>query len=96
VTLGITADPGSMVTAGMPVPVSTDPAHEGICTFVCTREGTGAIGCVSVNAPQFLTEEEAKEIIKAELHAAGIGLRTVMRLRTRICPRQKPFRTKSI
>jgi hypothetical protein len=74
VTLGITADPGSMVTAGMPVPVSTDPAMKAYVPLFVHGEGTGAIGCVSVNAPQFLTEEEAKEIIKAELHAAGIGL----------------------
>jgi hypothetical protein len=36
-------------------------------------EGTGAVGCVSAVAPQYLSEEEAGEIIRAELLKAGIG-----------------------
>ncbi len=35
-------------------------------------EGTGVIGCMSVNAPIFLTEEEAYAVIFQELKNAGI------------------------
>ncbi len=36
-------------------------------------EGTGVIGCVSVAAPMFLTEEEAYAIISSELEKEGIS-----------------------
>ena len=37
-------------------------------------EGTGSIGCVSILAPMFLTEEEAYTVISQELKIAGVTI----------------------
>ncbi len=38
------------------------------------NDGRGAFGCVALNPPTFLSEEEALEIIRTELAAAGLKL----------------------
>ncbi len=38
------------------------------------RDGRGAFGCVVVNPPSFLAEDEALELIRTELEAAGLRL----------------------
>lgn len=38
------------------------------------RDGRGAFGCVAVNPPSFLAEDEALELIRSELEAAGLRL----------------------
>lgn len=39
------------------------------------HDGRGAIGCVAMNPPTFLSEEEALELIRSELEAAGLKLK---------------------
>lgn len=38
------------------------------------RDGRGAFGCVAVNPPSFLAEDEALDLIRSELEAAGLRL----------------------
>ena len=39
------------------------------------HDGRGAFGCVAVNPPSFLSEDEALELIGAELKAAGLNVK---------------------
>lgn len=39
------------------------------------RDGRGAFGCVAISPPSFLSEDEALELIRTELEAAGLRLR---------------------
>ena len=39
------------------------------------RDGRGAFGCVAIDPPSFLSEDEALELIRTELEAAGLQLR---------------------
>jgi len=39
------------------------------------RDGRGSFGCVAINPPSFLSEDEALELIRTELEAAGLRLR---------------------
>lgn len=39
------------------------------------RDGRGAFGCMAINSPSFLSEDEALELIRTELEAAGLQLR---------------------
>lgn len=61
------------VTMGETVPFSTMPYGSMIPLFEY-GEGTGAIGCVSIAAPVFMSEEEAFAILSAAFAEAGLTL----------------------
>ena len=78
-------DTAPFATAGVPMPIPM-PFEEGIggSDYVETvkmfvplfeyGEGTGAIGCVSISAPNFMSEEEAFAILSSNLEEAGLEL----------------------
>lgn len=43
-------------------------------------DGRGAFGCVAINPPTFLSEDEAVELIRAELESAGLKLTEAVEL----------------
>lgn len=59
------------IVLGEPMPTH---ASFGNIPLFAHGEGTGTIGCVSVSAPVFLSEEEAVAIISAEFDKAGYML----------------------
>jgi hypothetical protein len=75
-----------MVTAGLPA-LSPLELIAGInIPLFNGGEGTGTIGCVSITAPQFLSEEEAYVIIKAELSKVGIGVTEGLKMDNALLP----------
>lgn len=69
----IPGDMNQYVTLGTPVPSLTVPYGSMIPLFEY-GEGTGAIGCVSIAAPVFMSEEEAFAILSAAFAEAGLTL----------------------
>ena len=69
-----TPDIFDYVTAGEPVPFPTYQDATLIPLFEY-GEGTGSIGCLSIAAPVFLSEDEAYAIISAAFADAGMALR---------------------
>jgi hypothetical protein len=56
------------------------------------RDGRGTFGCVAVNPPSFLAEDEAMEIIRKELEAAGLKLKEFGELHGIEMPVEEEFR----
>ena len=61
------------VTMGSPEPFTPLP-YDAMIPLFEYGEGTGAIGCVSIAAPVFLSEEEAFAILSAVFAEAGLTL----------------------
>ena len=82
-----TATPAEPAVAAAPLP---DPAHgrtvaksvqrataavAPLLDEALRRDGRGSFGCVAVNPPSFLSEDEALELIGAELKAVGLNVK---------------------
>lgn len=59
------------------------------------QDGRGSFGCISVCPATFMPEDEALELIRTELEAAGLHLREGVELDNVMAPVQKPVDAKA-
>ena len=80
------------LTAVIALGLSACSAHSYKIPLFEHGKGTGSLGCDSVASPQFLSEEEAREVIRSELESAGLDFDSGRTLNNAYIPVKKENR----